>query len=97
MLDLRGRADMGSLSIINKKEVPIMLGPIQYSTQTIERAIDNLTAAIDRASDASEKHAKSLTTATWVLGVATVVLAIATIVNIFLQIGFVQELQVYLY
>lgn len=45
--------------------------------------LGDLTRAINAASEASERHAKSLTRATWVLAGATVVLAAATLALVY--------------
>jgi hypothetical protein len=44
--------------------------------------LEELAAAIDKASDASERHARALVRATWVLAAATLILAIATLASL---------------
>ena len=45
----------------------------------LSQALDKLTAAVNTASDASGRHARSLVWATWALVLVTVVLVVATI------------------
>jgi hypothetical protein len=49
-----------------------------FSSKTIERSLNEHAKALNESSKASEKHAASLTRATWVLGFATIMLAIFT-------------------
>ena len=41
--------------------------------------IEELSTAIDRGTDASERYARALVRATWVLAAATIILAISTV------------------
>ncbi len=50
---------------------------------TTDHAIILLSKRLEKSSESSDKHAKSLTFATWVLAGATIVLAIATILLLF--------------
>jgi len=50
-----------------------------YSSKTLATALDKHAAALIRSAEASEKHAKSLTRATWFLVVATMALVIVSL------------------
>jgi hypothetical protein len=47
----------------------------------LSQALDKLTAAVETASDASDRQARSLVFATWTLVIATVVLAAVTAIS----------------
>jgi hypothetical protein len=55
----------------------------ENAQSTTDHAIILLSKRLEKSSESSEKHAKSLTFATWVLAVATIVLAIATLLLLF--------------
>ena len=50
-----------------------------YTSRIIQEALGQHAGALVRSAEASDRHAKSLTLATWVLAAATIVLAMATI------------------
>jgi len=54
-----------------------------YSSKILESALSKHANALIASSQASDRHAASLTIATWVLAVATIVLAFATIALLF--------------
>ena len=45
----------------------------------VKEATENMSAAINKASNSSDKHTEALTRATWILAIATGILALATI------------------
>ena len=54
-----------------------------FSSEMIERSLNEHAKALIESARASEKHAVSLTRATWVLGFATIVLAILTGITLY--------------
>ncbi len=50
---------------------------------TTDHAIILLSKRLEKSAESSDRHAKSLTFATWVLAGATIVLAIATVLLLF--------------
>ncbi len=54
-----------------------------YSSKLLEAALAKHAEALTNAAEASDRHAVSLTRATWVLAGATIILAIATIALLF--------------
>jgi len=50
-----------------------------YSSKILESALSKHATALIKAGEASDRHARSLTIATWVLAVATIILALATL------------------
>jgi hypothetical protein len=53
----------------------------------LDKASDKLSAAINAAALASERHAKSLVNATWALVAATVVLVIVTAFHVYFTLS----------
>jgi len=51
--------------------------------EAVDRSTDQMAESIAKASEASERHAKSLVWATWALVLATIVLVVVTGVSLF--------------
>jgi hypothetical protein len=56
-------------------------------TESLQAAAKELSGAMDRASTASERHAKALVHATWVLAGATGALVIAAVLPLFIHLA----------
>lgn len=61
---------------------------LDHASFRVQKAVDDATARmskeIDKAAEASERHARSLVRATWALAFATVVLVLITAVNLYI-------------
>ena len=56
-----------------------------YSSKLLEAALAKHSEALVRSAEASDKHAASLTWATWILALATIFLVLATAALIFYE------------